>query len=53
MDIMLFEQVKNLYLNYLEIKPMHTYKEFTYVGGELNVTTRKNSRNNREIGERD
>ena len=51
MDIMLYEQVKNLYSNYLAIKPLHTCKGLTYgVGGE-DGTTRENKGNHSEVGE--
>lgn len=51
MDIMLYEQIKNLYQNYLQIKPVNDFYEFTYIGGVVNVTTRKDSGNHREVRE--
>lgn len=52
-DIMLYEQVKNLYFNYLKIRPTNEFNDFTYVRGDMYVTTRKNTGNNREVGKRD
>lgn len=48
MNVMLYEQVKNLYFNYMQIQPIHNFIDFVSVRGEINVTTRKDSRNNRE-----
>lgn len=51
MDIMLYEQVKNMYINYLEIMPIHTLKNLTYEGGVEDGTAGKDKRNNREVRE--
>ncbi len=51
MNVMLYEQVKSLYSNYLAIKPLHTCKGLTYGGGVGNATTRENKGNYREVGE--
>lgn len=51
MDITLYEQVKNLYINYLEIMPVHTLNNFTYEGGGEDGTAGKDKRNNREVRE--
>lgn len=53
MDVALYEQVKNLYINYLEIMPIHTLKNLTYGGGVEDGTARENKGNYREIGKRD
>lgn len=50
MNVMLCEQVKNLYSNYLAIKPLHTCKGLTYGGGGQNGTAGKDKGNHREIG---
>lgn len=51
MDIMLYEQVKNLYLNYLAIKPVHVFKRMTYEGGGEDGTAGKDKGNHRKVGE--
>ena len=53
MDIMLYEQVRNLYLNYLEIRSICTLNNFTYGGGGANGTGRENKGDYREIKKRD
>ena len=51
MNVMLYEQVKSLYSNYLAIKPLHTCKGLTYGGGGEDGTTRENKGNHSEVGE--
>lgn len=53
MNVMLYEQVKNLYFNYVAIKPLHTCKGLTCGGGEEDGTTRENKGNHREVGKGD
>ena len=49
MNVMLCEQVKNLYSNYLAIKPLHTCKGLTYGGGEEDGTTRENKGDRKSV----
>lgn len=47
LNIMQLEQCKELYRNYLVLKPENTIMDFTYKVGDKNVTIRTNQRNNR------
>lgn len=48
-NIMLFEQWKELYANYLMIRPVLRQRDYIYKGGDLNVTVTANKRDNRQI----
>ena len=47
LNIMQLEQCKELYRNYLVLKPENKNIDFTYKAGGKNVTIRTNQRNNR------
>lgn len=47
--IFLFEQWKEIYKNYLAIRPVQKQRDFTYKGGGLNVTISTNKGYNRPI----
>lgn len=51
--IFFYEQWKELYANYLLIRPVQKQRDFTYEGGGLNVTISTNKRYNRPITKRD
>ncbi len=53
LNLMQFEQCKELYSNYLKIKADHKTVDFTYKAGDGNVTIRTNQRDNRKIATRD
>lgn len=45
-NIFLYEQWKELYANYLVIRPVHSQRDYAYKGGDLNVTITANKRYN-------
>lgn len=47
LNIMQLEQIKELYANYLNIKPTHKTVDFICKVGDANVTIRTNKRDNR------
>lgn len=47
LNLMQLEQCKELYTNYLNLKPTHKTVDFTYKVGDANVTIRTNKRDNR------
>lgn len=49
LNIMQLEQCKELYANYLNLKPTHKTVDFTYKVGDSNVTIRTDQRNYRTI----
>lgn len=49
LNIMQLEQCRELYSNYLKIKPNQKAVDFTFKVGEKNVTIRTNKRDNRKI----
>ncbi|MCM1222005.1 MAG: hypothetical protein NC548_46785 [Lachnospiraceae bacterium] len=48
-NIMQYEQWKELYAVYLTVRPIHKVKDFTYKGGDNNVTISTDQGNNRQI----
>ncbi len=46
LNIMQLEQCKELYTNYLNIKPTYQTVDFRYKVGDSNVTIRTNKRDN-------
>ncbi len=51
--VMLYEPCRELYFNYLQIRPTNGFHNFTYAGGGINVKRRKDPENNTEIRKRD
>lgn len=51
--ILLYEQWEEIYKNYLLIRPAQKQRDFTYKGGDVNVTISTNQRYNRPITARD
>lgn len=47
LNIMQYEQLKELYANYLNLKPTYKTVDFMYKVGDSNVTIRTNQRDNR------
>lgn len=47
LNIMQLEQCKELYANYLNLKPNHKTVDYIYKVGDSNVTIRTNKRDNR------
>lgn len=45
MNIMLNEQLQNLYANYMVIRPVPKSKDYTYKAGDLIVTVAADQRN--------
>lgn len=48
-NIILYEQWKELYTNYLVMKSGQRQRDYTYRGGGINVTITANQRNYRQI----
>lgn len=48
-NIMKFEQWREIYTNYLMMKSEQKPKDYTYKGGDLNVTISTDKRNYRQI----
>lgn len=46
-NIFLYEQWKELYTNYLVVRPVHRQRDYTYKGGGINVTISTDKRNYR------
>lgn len=49
LNLMQFEQCRELYSNYLKIKPNHKIMDYTCKVGDKYVTIRTDQRNNRKI----
>lgn len=49
LNIMQLEQCRDLYANYLQIKPNHKTIDFIFKVGDKYVAIRTNQRNNRKI----
>lgn len=49
LNLMQFEQYRDLYANYLNLKPNHKTVDFTYKVGDENVTIRTDKRDYREV----
>ena len=49
LNIMQIEQYRDLYTNYLKIKPKNNIFEFTYKAGDKDVASRTDQRNYRKI----
>ena len=48
MNIMLYEQLRDLYTNYVMIKPIHKPKDYICKAGGLNVTITTGEGNHRK-----
>lgn len=53
MYIMLYEQLQELYTNYIIMKPASKHRDYTYRAGDYFVTIATNQRNHRQIREGD
>lgn len=53
LNLMQFEQCRELYSNYLQIKPNNKIIDYTYKVGDKNVTIRTGQRDYRKIATRD
>lgn len=48
MNIMLYEQLRELYTNYMIMKSTHNDNDYTYKAGDYFVTITTDQRNNRQ-----
>lgn len=47
--VLFYEQWQEAYINFLMIRPVQKQKDYTYKGGDSNVTITANKRYNRPI----
>lgn len=51
-NIAFYEQIRELYTNYMIMNPTVKTKDYTYKAGDLNVAITADQRNHRQVGTR-